>query len=96
MIISKDKIDKIAKLAKLNLPDTTLKFMQSKFNDIVMFMSKLNELDTSETEPLSHPVDVMNVTRAEEKKRSLSAEEAMSGAPEKSGSFFKVPKVIVR
>jgi aspartyl-tRNA(Asn)/glutamyl-tRNA(Gln) amidotransferase subunit C len=57
-------------------------------------MEKLNELDTENVEPLSHPVEGNNIFRDDELKPSVPTEEALKNAPDKDEQFFKVPKVI--
>ncbi|MFO7446129.1 MAG: Asp-tRNA(Asn)/Glu-tRNA(Gln) amidotransferase subunit GatC, partial [Ignavibacteriaceae bacterium] len=58
------------------------------------YVEKLNELDTENVEPLSHPVEGFNAFREDGVKPGVSREEALRNAPEKDESFFKVPKVI--
>ena len=47
-----------------------------------------------DVEPLSHPVENINVFRDDKVKPSVPTEEALKNAPDKNESFFKVPKVI--
>ena len=87
-------VEHIAKLAKLEFTeDEKVKFTE-QFNEILSFMEKLNELDTSKVEPLSHVIELQNVFRDDVVKPSLSTEEALKNAPAKTEQFFKVPKVI--
>ena len=51
----------------------------------------MSELDLSDVEPTSHPLDLVNVWREDEPRPSLSPEEARANAPELEGGFFKVP-----
>jgi aspartyl-tRNA(Asn)/glutamyl-tRNA(Gln) amidotransferase subunit C len=57
-------------------------------------MEKLNELDTSEVKPLSHPVENSNVFRDDKIVPSVSREDALKNAPDSTEEFFKVPKII--
>ena len=63
-------------------------------NSILAYMEKLNELDTTNVEPLSHVMDITNVFREDETRPSLPREKALGNAPDRSEKFFKVPKVI--
>lgn len=63
-------------------------------NDILEYVKKLDELDTEDIEPLSHVLDLINVSRRDEEAASLTREEALMNAPESDGEFFIVPKVI--
>ena len=53
----------------------------------------MNEVDTSNVEPLSHVVDFNNVMREDEINYDCSKEELMMNAPEEENGFFKVPKI---
>jgi aspartyl-tRNA(Asn)/glutamyl-tRNA(Gln) amidotransferase subunit C len=57
-------------------------------------MDKLNELNTDNIEPLSHPVENANVFREDILIKSISTEEALVNAPSGTDEYFKVPKVI--
>ena len=66
----------------------------NQMNDILEYMDQLNELDTDDIEPLSHVLDLTNVTRADKEKPSLDREDVLKNAPETDGEYFIVPKVI--
>jgi aspartyl-tRNA(Asn)/glutamyl-tRNA(Gln) amidotransferase subunit C len=63
-------------------------------NTILEYMEQLNELDTSNVEPLSHVIEMTNVFREDVLRPGLTREEALRNAPAKTAKFFKVPKVI--
>ena len=87
-------VEHIAKLAKLEFNELEKAKFTEQFNEILAFMEKLNELDTSKVEPLSHVIELRNVFREDEVKPSISTEDALKNAPAKTDKFFKVPKVI--
>lgn len=92
--VSRDEVLKIASLAKLNLTEEEVEKYTSQLNDILMYVDQLNELDTESVEPLSHVLELTNVTRSDVEKSSLSREDALKNAPESDGEYFIVPKVI--
>ena len=94
MSVTKKDIEKIAELAQLKFSEDELESFTPQMNEILNYMEKLNELDTDNVEPLSHPVEQTNVFRKDELKKSLTTEEALKNAPEKNEHHFKVPKVI--
>ncbi|MCX7611398.1 MAG: Asp-tRNA(Asn)/Glu-tRNA(Gln) amidotransferase subunit GatC [Ignavibacterium sp.] len=94
MSVPKEEIIKIAKLAKLKLNDNEIEKFTYQFNQILDYMKKLNEINTDEVQPLSHPIEINNVMRDDELKDSIPRELALSNAPDKDDKFFKVPKVI--
>jgi aspartyl-tRNA(Asn)/glutamyl-tRNA(Gln) amidotransferase subunit C len=96
MAVTMKDVEHIAKLAKLNFTEDEKADFTRQFNEILSFMEKLNELDTSNVEPLSHVIELQNVLREDKAKESLSTENALKNAPSHTEQFFKVPKVIDR
>lgn len=94
MSVTKKDVEKIAELAKLKFTDDELENFTHQMNEILSYMDKLNELDTENVKPLSHPVEQINVFREDELRPSVSTEEALKNAPDKTDQHFKVPKVI--
>ncbi len=94
MAVSKKDVEKIAELARLKFTDDELENFTPQMNEILSYMDKLNELDTENVKPLSHPVERANVFREDELKPSISTEDALKNAPFKDEHHFKVPKVI--
>ena len=87
-------VEHVAKLARLEFsPEEKEKFTH-QLNKILAYMEKLNELDTSKVEPLSHVIELTNVFRDDIVKPSYPVEEMLKNAPQKTEKFFKVPKVI--
>jgi aspartyl-tRNA(Asn)/glutamyl-tRNA(Gln) amidotransferase subunit C len=94
MSVSKEEVKYIAKLARLDFPEEELIDFTRQFNEILSYMEKLNEINTDDIEPLSHPVDGENVFREDTGIPSLTNEEALKNAPETDGAYFAVPKII--
>ncbi len=94
MAVTKKDVEKIAELARLKFTEEELENFTPQMNEILSYMDKLNELDTENVKPLSHPVEQTNVFREDELKPSISTEDALKNAPSKDDHHFKVPKVI--
>lgn len=94
MAVTKKDVEYIAALARLKFNDAELENYTHQLNDILKYVEKLNELNTDNVEPLSHPVENANVFREDKLKPSISTEEALKNAPNRTDEFFKVPKVI--
>lgn len=94
MKVPEKDVRHIAKLARLELTDTEVETFSNQLGDILGYMEKLNEVDTTHVEPLSHVHDQVNRMRADIPEPSLSREEALKNAPDANGTFFKVPRVI--
>ena len=81
----------VARLARLELREEEVERLGAQLNDILAAVSKVSELDLSDVPPTSHPLDVVNVWAEDEPRPSLPVEEALANAPEREGSYFKVP-----
>jgi aspartyl-tRNA(Asn)/glutamyl-tRNA(Gln) amidotransferase subunit C len=94
MGIDRKEIERIAKLAKLKLSEEEIVRYEKDINEILNYMDKLNELDTSNVRPLNYPIEKETSFREDKISPSVSREEALKNAPVNDGEFFKVPKVI--
>jgi aspartyl-tRNA(Asn)/glutamyl-tRNA(Gln) amidotransferase subunit C len=87
-------LDKLAHLARLYIEPAEREGMKQDLQRMISFVEKLQELDTSGTEPLLQMSDAANVLREDVVQGSVSRREALKNAPETDGIFFKVPKVV--
>ncbi len=87
-------IQYVAHLARLDLTPEEERKLGAQLNHILGYIEKLKELDISNVEPTAHAVPMVNVTRADEARPSLSNEEALRNAPTKAGGLFIVPKIV--
>ncbi len=94
MSVSIEEVERIARLALLSLSPQEKEKFTRQLNLILEYMEQLNQVDTSDVEPMSHPLGLTNVFRKDEVQDSLPVEEALKNAPDKSGNYFRVPKVI--
>ena len=95
MKIDNDTVDKIAHLARLEYTTNESKEeIKKDMNNMLGFIDKLNELDTSGIEPLIYMSDETNILREDDVKQEITHAEALKNAPQKDSDYFKVPKVI--
>lgn len=94
MKISKKEVEHVANLARLNLSADELETMTGQLDNILSYVDKIEELDTSNITPTTHVFSVTNAFRDDVVKESLTQEEAVKNGSEQNGSFFQVPKVI--
>jgi len=94
MTINKSEIEHVAMLARLKLDGEELVRFTSQIGDVLSYVEKLNELDTTGVEPTSHVFDIKNVFRNDVLGESLSLKKALSNAPEATEKYYKVPKII--
>ena len=80
MKISREDVLRVAELAYLDLSDTELETYRAQIDEILEYIGKLNELDTSKVEPMAQ----------------VLAEDVLRHAPDPEPPYFRVPKVIER
>ena len=94
MKISKKEVEHVARLARLELPEAEKDRLTDQLSNILTYVEKLSELDTSGVEPTAHVLDIKNVMRDDVVAPSLPQERALANAPEKAAGHYKVPKII--
>mgnify|MGYP001382683516 CR=1 FL=1 len=94
MAVTKNDVEHIARLARLKFDENEIESYTDQLNDILGYVEKLNELDTENIQPLSHPVEGNNVFRKDEVITSIPTAEGLKNAPDASEEYFRVPKVI--
>jgi len=87
-------VDEIAHLARLEYDEAAKPEILNDMNRMLAFIDKLNELDTSHTEPLIYLTDEKNIMRADVAETTITQKEALKNAPKKDSDYFKAPKVI--
>lgn len=92
--ITNDDVRHVAKLARLKVTDEEVATFTTQLEAILEHASSISALDTEGIEPTSHPLAMVNVFRPDEKRTSLSQDEALSNAPEAQDGRFKVPQIL--
>lgn len=90
---SADEIRQVANLARLTISDEDVERLQGQLSSILKYVERLNEVDTSQVEPMVHAIELTNVFRADEPAPSLPREAALANAPRSDGSYFLVPPI---
>ena len=94
MKITPEQVDYVARLGRLALNDDEKKKYQGQLDDILKYMDMLTEVETDHVEPMAGPVELYTPLREDRVKPSLTVEDALANAPAKTGTTFRVPKVI--
>ena len=94
MRLTGKEVQQIAILARLQLTAEEEQRLTEQLDNILQYMGKLNQLDTSGIEPFSHVVDVINSLREDIVTNQPNAEALLANAPAKENTFFQVPKII--
>jgi len=112
MKVTEQDVAYVAGLANLELSGDERSGMLRDLNSILDYIDRLNELDTSNVEPMAQVPDRYGVDQSKQGsdrfayatrddiveglRKSLSQQAALENAPDADGTFFRVPKVIER
>lgn len=94
MNITKETVEYVAHLARIELTSQESEVLSSQLKDILDFIDKLKEVNLENIKPTSHILPINNVFRSDIAKNSLLPQKVLENAPLKEGNFFAVPKVI--
>ncbi|OIP80654.1 MAG: hypothetical protein AUK20_01165 [Parcubacteria group bacterium CG2_30_45_37] len=96
MKLSKQEIQDIAKLARLDLTEAELEKYGGQLSAVLSYIDQLKEVNVKGVEPAAQVTGLENVLREDEVKNwdEKEIEEALKDAPEKEGRFIKVKRVI--
>jgi len=92
--ISPEQVEHVARLARLDLSAADTERMRRELDGILSYIDTLRALETEGVEPTSHVVPLTTVMREDEPRPSLPQTDMLANAPDPSGEFFRVPKII--
>jgi len=94
MSLTKDEVLKVAHLARLEFKEIEIEKFRGDLNNILSFIEKLQEVDTTGVEPMYQVNNLENVLRPDLVTKSLDKDLALKNAPQKDEGMFIVPKVV--
>lgn len=98
--ISRADVERVAELAYLDLSESELESYRKQIDEILEYIGKLDELDTSQVEPMAQVVaekqEADATLRDDRVERCDVAQEILRQAPDPEAPYFRVPKVIER
>jgi aspartyl-tRNA(Asn)/glutamyl-tRNA(Gln) amidotransferase subunit C len=92
--ITKDEVQYVAHLARLEFSAEEMEKFTLQLDNILSYIDKLNQADTTGVEPMTHAIPLANAFREDVAIPSLTSDASVANAPETRGSSFRVPKVI--
>ena len=93
MAITVKDVEHVAKLARLELTEEEKEKFTRQLGDVLKYVDQMNEVHTSNVEPLAHPIEFVNVMRDDVIHYEQTKEQLMANAPDEENGFFKVPKI---
>jgi aspartyl-tRNA(Asn)/glutamyl-tRNA(Gln) amidotransferase subunit C len=94
MSLSKQDVEKIAALARLELTPAEKDLYQDQLSSILEYAASLNQLDLDGIQPTASAVALQNVLRDDEVLASLSIEEVLFNAPRQAQNQFQIQTVL--
>ncbi|MEL1134781.1 Asp-tRNA(Asn)/Glu-tRNA(Gln) amidotransferase subunit GatC [Desulfitobacterium sp. THU1] len=94
MKISREEIEHVAMLARLELTEEELITNTEQLNSILDYAAMLEKLNTDDIKPTAHAVPLHNVLREDQVQPSMNREKVLGNAPQAEGGFFKVPRIV--
>ncbi len=95
MALSLEEVRRIAALARLRLSPEEEETFAVQLSAILGYVDQLKELDVSGVEPMTHALAAGEVPlRGDALRESLPPRDALANAPEREGTWFKVPRII--
>lgn len=94
MKITREQVEHVANLARLNLTEEEKEQMTTDMEAIIGFADQINGLDIADVEPTAHVIPINNVFRDDVVAPSMDREKLLSNAPNQENGCFSVPKVM--
>lgn len=92
--LTRDDVAHLADLARIDLSDAELDRMVGELGIILESVATVQQAPIDGVEPMSHPMPLVNVTRPDEVRPSLTQDEALAAAPESAHGRFSVPRIL--
>ncbi len=94
MEFNEELINRVSRLARLELTDDEKREFTSQLSEILNYVEKIKELDTERVKPADHIIDMSNVFRRDTAHESLNRDKIEAIAPEFKDGYFVVPRII--
>lgn len=92
--ITREEVAHLGRLSRLELKDEELDHFAEQLDVIIGAVARVSEVAGEDVPPTSHALPLTNVMRPDEVRASLTAAEALSGAPAQEQQRFKVPQIL--
>ena len=92
--IDLDDVAKVSLLARLQLTEDELTEMTGQLNQVLEYFQLLQELDTSDIQPMAHAIELTNVLAEDEVRESFPREAVLANAPKRDDECYRVPAVL--
>ena len=94
MSVDKDTVKKIARLARLDVPEERQEQIAGELQAILSWIEELSEVDTANVEPMASVTGHSLPLRVDKVTDGNKVDDILANAPEQASGFFVVPKVV--
>lgn len=94
MKVTAAEVTRIADLSRLSVSPEEVEKLSSELSTIIEYVEQLATVDTRQVEPTSHVLPLENVMRDDRPTASLPRDAALGNAPDSTGRFYRVPRII--
>ena len=94
MAISREEVEHVARLARLELSDSEIELFREQLSAVLERAQRIQSIDLDDVPETSHPIELTNVWREDVVVPPPDAEGILGNAPERDGPFFRVPKIL--
>ncbi|MFH2092002.1 MAG: Asp-tRNA(Asn)/Glu-tRNA(Gln) amidotransferase subunit GatC [Pseudomonadota bacterium] len=94
MKISREEVEKMAHLARLEIDDSQTEKLAEQLSHILQYIDKLKDVDVEGVKLSSDAAFMNNVLRQDQVKSSPGPNVTLANAPERDGDFYTVPRIV--
>jgi aspartyl-tRNA(Asn)/glutamyl-tRNA(Gln) amidotransferase subunit C len=94
MTISREEVEHVARLARLELTDEEIERFRGQLSAVLERAERIQSLDLADVPPTAHPVDLRNVWRTDAVVPPQETDAILANAPQREGSLFRVPRIL--
>jgi aspartyl-tRNA(Asn)/glutamyl-tRNA(Gln) amidotransferase subunit C len=94
MKITEQDLKNISLLSKIKIDDETSSSLVQDLESILTMVNKMEELDTSKVNPLTHPIENTQTLREDEERKDIERDKLQELSKGKDSGFYITPKVI--
>ena len=94
MSVDKDTVRKVARLARIAMPEERLEPLAQELNGILSWIEQLNEVEVEGVEAMTTPVRMTLPLREDVVSDGNIRDQILANAPKTEDGFFVVPKVV--
>ncbi|REB11136.1 Asp-tRNA(Asn)/Glu-tRNA(Gln) amidotransferase GatCAB subunit C [Sporosarcina sp. BI001-red] len=91
---TKEDIQYYANFARIDMPDAEAEKFATRLDTLLEFSDRLKELDTTDVEPMTHPLAIVNVLREDTPEDILDREEMLKSVEDHEDGLIKVPNIL--